>query len=380
MTITFFSNYLNHHVVGMCDELYAIVGDDFHFVATCPSDPSLMKGGEDYSKTRPYCIKATDSEADSNLAYSLAVTSDVCRFGGDALKYAVARAKNNPNGLSFEAGERWLKKGIRNVFSPRLLEWWWYYQTLFRKSNFYFQCSSAYAARDLNLLAAYKDRCYKWGYFISVNPSDKKNTYNNNGKDECLKIMWCSRFIDWKHPEIPVLMARELKKQGYYFIVDMYGGGELFETTKKMAEKNGVDDVVNFKGSLPNNEIVEAMQNHDVFLLTSDRNEGWGVVVNEAMINGCVVVTCNEAGCAPYLIKEGKTGFMFDSGDIKGLAERMKFIIDNRNLLAEVKDKAYNQMVTMWNPHNAIMNFLTLIDDLQNGRESSIVEGPCSKA
>ena len=37
-------------------------------------------------------------------------------------------------------------------------------------------------------------------------------------------------------------------------------------------------------------------------------------------------------------------------------------------------------MKNMWNPNVAANNLIRLINDLQNGRDSSIQEGPCSKA
>lgn len=35
-------------------------------------------------------------------------------------------------------------------------------------------------------------------------------------------------------------------------------------------------DVVHFCGSRPNEELMSDMQKHEIFLFTSDRNEGWG--------------------------------------------------------------------------------------------------------
>ena len=37
-------------------------------------------------------------------------------------------------------------------------------------------------------------------------------------------------------------------------------------------------------------------------------------------------------------------------------------------------------MQNVWSPANAAKNFLQLVDDLQHGRDTSITEGPCSKA
>jgi glycosyltransferase involved in cell wall biosynthesis len=45
-----------------------------------------------------------------------------------------------------------------------------------------------------------------------------------------------------------------------------------------------------------------------VFIFTSDRNEGWGAVLNEAMGSGCAVVAADLIGSVPYLIEHKKMG------------------------------------------------------------------------
>lgn len=183
-----------------------------------------------------------------------------------------------------------------------------------------------------------------------------------------------------KHPELPVRMALKLKKQGYNFILDMYGSGEEEEATKQLAKTLDVEDVVNFHGALPNEEILEAMRQHEIFLFTSDRYEGWGAVANEAMANGCVLVASDAIGSTPYLIIEGKNGFSFKSEDVDSLTDCVKRLLDNPTDMYRMQQDARNTMVTMWSPQKAAEALLTLINDLQNNRECSILKGPCSKA
>ena len=192
--------------------------------------------------------------------------------------------------------------------------------------------------------------------------------------------MWCSRFLRWKHPELPVRMALKLKKQGYNFMLDMYGSGEEEEATKQLAKELGFEDVVKFHGALPNEEILEAMRKHEIFMFTSDRYEGWGAVANEAMANGCVLVASDAIGCTPYLIKEGRNGFSFKSEDADSLTDCVKRLLDNPADMYRMQKEARNTMVNMWSPKKAAEALLTLINDLQNNRECSILNGPCSKA
>ncbi len=174
-------------------------------------------------------------------------------------------------------------------------------------------------------------------------------------------------------------MALKLKEQGYNFMLDMYGSGEEEETTKQLAKALDVEDVVKFHGALPNEEILEAMRKHEIFLFTSDRYEGWGAVANEAMANGCVLVASDAIGSTPYLIIEGRNGFSFKSEDADSLTDCVKRLLDNPADMYQMQKEARNTMVNLWSPRKAALSLLTLIDDLQNGRECSILNGPCSK-
>ena len=56
--------------------------------------------------------------------------------------------------------------------------------------------------------------------------------------------------------------------------------------------------------------------------------EQWGLVVNEAMASGLVVLISNRCGCAPDLVREGVNGFTFDPCDVQALA-RLMFQVAN---------------------------------------------------
>ena len=386
MTITFFFNYLNHHQVLVADAMYEMIGNDFHFVATCPRDPKELKGGLDYSN-RPYCILSTESENGLCEAHRLNIESDVCVFGAGNLNWENKRSKTNK--LSFEVSERWLKKGWRNVFSPRLIKWWLLYQFKLRKKPFYRLCCSAFTAEDDVKLGCYKGYHYKWGYFTKVEENYVEASdavVSTKGK---VHILWCARFLLLKHPELVIELAAKLKKDGYDVAIDMYGDdGNMAPHDKSYRRKDlealidryGVGDIVTLKGNRPNDEILKAMQEGDIFLFTSDRLEGWGAVANESMANGCVLVSSDAIGSTRYLVKHKETGMVFLSCDLDSLYEQVKYLLDNPDERKRISEAGRESMIKVWSPANAAKSLLQLIEDIKAGRETSIAEGPCSRA
>ncbi len=379
MRLVFYSNYLNIHQVYLMDEFHELLGDDFRFVATLPRNDNELKGGTDYS-TRPYCILAGESDTAYEEALLLVREAETCVFGACSQIYAVERAKNNPKGLSFEVGERWLKRGWVNVFSPNLIKWYINYMLYYRKANFYKLCMSAFAAQDDEKLFAYRARHYKWGYFTKVEENYVETSESDVSTKGKVHILWCARFLLLKHPELVIKLAARLKEDGYNFGIDMYGEGEELERTKKLCDSLNVSDVITFKGNVPNKEILQAMRQHDIFLFTSDRHEGWGAVLNEAMNNCCTAVVSDAIGSAPYLIKDGINGMLFQSGKTDSLYEKVVYLLKHPNFRKQMAERGYKDILRLWNPQNAAVNLLGLIIDLYEGRETTITEGPCSKA
>ena len=189
----------------------------------------LKKGGYSDFSQLPYVLKAWESEENMQKAISLAKEVDVALFSGiEVLDLEVIRVKATDK-LTFEVSERWLKQGWFNLLSPRLWKSQWFYHTLFRKKPVYKLCSSAYGAKDQYELHSFKNRCFKWGYFTKVHniEVEVKRMFPRQ-ISSTLTFMWCSRYLTWKHPELPIWMAARLKAKGYKFILDMYGSGVMF--------------------------------------------------------------------------------------------------------------------------------------------------------
>ena len=117
MKLTVFTNFLNHHQVQVMDQLYNLLGNDFRFVTTLLSDQEYMKGGDDYSN-RSYCLCAARDKSTFTEALRLAIESETCIFGADSYEFAIARAKQNPMGLSFEMESVGLREVGLMLFLP----------------------------------------------------------------------------------------------------------------------------------------------------------------------------------------------------------------------------------------------------------------------
>lgn len=380
MKIVYFSNFINHHQANVSEELYKLTNGNYTFVELCPIYDWLVKSGYPDFSGKPYVLQAWKSNENLAKSLSLLEEADVALFGGpEALQYEVIRAKTGK--LTFDVSERWLKRGIINILSPRLLKYFWKYYTVFSRRNVYKLCSSAFACGDHYRLHSFKNKCFKWGYFTKVDTNSAVEARSlGTSTSERTPLMWCARFLKWKHPELPIQLAQRLKAEGYHFTLDMFGTGVELSRIKQLAKDLQVDDVVRFCGNLPNEQILQQMREHEIFLFTSDKNEGWGAVANEAMSNGCVIVGSDAIGSIPFLVKDGENGCVFKSCDLDSLTEKVEWLLNNPEKRKILSVNGYKTMRDVWSPKNAAINFLQLVEDIQQGRDCSIEDGPCSKA
>lgn len=377
--LAFYSNQLNHHQVYLADEFYRILGDRYVFVAVSPQNIEDQKGGGIYG--RPYLCITGENEEQRQKAVRIAQEAEICVFGACSQQYAIMRAKHNPKGLSFEVAERWLKRGWLNILSPNLIKWWMNYQLHYRKANFYKLCSSAFVKEDDEKLCAYKGRHYKWGYFPEAKPYAGAPEEDMRTKmPQSLRILWCARFLELKHPEVMVLLAEKLMRTGVDFHIDMIGDGDTLEKIKQLAHSKGVANYITFVGALPNSEVIREMYLHDVFVMSSDKHEGWGVVVNEAMLNECCVIASDQVGCTPYLIRDGENGMLFSLKDENSLYNKVMYALSSPDRIREMAAEGKKTIIELWNPGIAAVALLKLAECLQQDRNDAISQGPCSKA
>lgn len=381
-TLTFFSNYFNHHQKALCDEWYALLGEGFTFVETEPIEGFRANMGWGAEEVPPYVLRTYTEEAAHKKALELGAGSDVVVMGTAPEIYIEERLRQEK--LTFRYSERPLKEGFIKFFIPRLTKKYIHLHVRNRKKPLYILGASAYTALDYKKMGSYIGKCYKFGYFpkhLSYEPQAllerKEEKAGNTG---LTTILWEGRMLKLKRPDLVVKAAAVLIQKGYKFNVTMIGEGEERTHVEQLVKKYGLSDIVSFENFLSPDEARERMADAKVYVMTSNFWEGWGSVIYEALNAGCAVVASHACGATPWLVKHERTGLVYKSGSVKSLTEQLEKLLKEPGLQKKYGTAAYEQMKTLWNPKNAAKNVLILAEDLMEGREGSIAEGPCSKA
>lgn len=393
MKIVFYSLVLNNHQACVADELWELTGHRYCFVELANMQAEHRKDDTRNYDDCPYLLRAWVSAEAYDRAKELARSAECCVFSGvQALPFQKERMKLGL--LSFDMSERWLKRGLLNLFSPAIFKMFVAYHTGgWRHKPLYKLCCSAFAAQDQYRLGTYRSKCYKWGYFTKVGRNDVDIVPSGSTSETMpIPLMWCARYLKLKHAELPLLMTARLRKMGYNITLDMYGSGECETDAHRLAEQLGIADIVSFNGTLPNDELLARMCRHEIFLFTSDRNEGWGAVANESMANGCVLVAGDGIGSSPYLISERQTGILFhspktssgfnhpDARSLDELCEKVAYLLDHPQERQAMRRRSAMMMRDIWSPKTAAERLMKLIELLGCGQDTTFENGPCSKA
>ena len=82
----------------------------------------------------------------------------------------------------------------------------------------------------------------------------------------------------------------------------------------------------------------------DIFVLPSvGPGETWGLSINEAMACKRPVIVSTKCGCAPDLVKEKVTGWVFEPGKPgdRYIQEQVQNILDDRSKLASMGEQGW---------------------------------------
>ena len=229
----------------------------------------------------------------------------------------------------------------------------------------YTLCASAYTARDLSLFGYPRHKCFKWGYFPVVheyNSIDDLFKYKDNCKAslQYISILWVGRLIGWKHPDYAIEVASLLKKKGYNFKLNIIGVGDLRSKLDRMVDELNLHNEVRLLGALPPTKVREHMKMADVFLFTSDKNEGWGAVLNESLNSVCAVVVNRAIGSVPFVLKHGVNGLVYNDS-LKDLYRQIEMLFHDKSMIRNLDKSGYYTMVEQWNARVAVEKFLSLV-------------------
>lgn len=213
-------------------------------------------------------------------------------------------------------------------------------------------------------LKPYANKCRIIPYGINTKlytKNTKKILTNKLFDKEDKKVLFIGRLVYYKGIEV-LLEAFSHTYGSELFIV---GKGPLEKELLDLSMSLGIHDKVHFMGKLSDVELMEALEDCDIFVLPSVENsEAFGIVQMEAMAYGKPIInTCLNTG-VPYVSINGETGITVEPRNANQLSKAIKELVENDEKRKEYGERAYELVRQKFEMKKVLNDLFELYKDL----------------
>ncbi len=217
---------------------------------------------------------------------------------------------------------------------------------IFVVSNYVSQCLCALLPE--NVLEEYNSKLtilpmgvntaiYQRGLGISARDPIKKKKFT---------ILFVGRLSEKKGVIYLIQALIELKSFVKHLDVLICGDGPLRQDLERFTEANQLNDMVEFKGFITDDEKIAYMELADVLVvpsivMDSGETEGLPVVILEGLAAGKAIIASNVSG-ASDVIQDGYNGFLVEQKKPDQIAEKIMFIMNNPEIRENIETNALN--------------------------------------
>lgn len=183
---------------------------------------------------------------------------------------------------------------------------------------------SSLAARQFTLMGAKRSQIFPFGYFVPT----KSRQLISSRPGRVLKAVFVGTLNGTKGIDILSGAINRLNLAGYKIDLDVFGPGDPVILGDN-------PEGVTYRGVIPFGETQRVISSYDLFILPS-RYDGWGVVVNEAILAGLPVLCSDRVG-ASDIVENFGCGKVYEFSNPKALTNILISFISNRRQLESMR-------------------------------------------
>lgn len=181
------------------------------------------------------------------------------------------------------------------------------------------------------------------------------------------KILFLGRLRPYKGADF-LLRALPYVKSTYE--LEIVGDGEDRSTLEKLSASLGIQNRVHFRGSEPHEKMKEYLKNASVLIVPSIYPDSFPTVGLEAMAMAKPVIGFRIGGI-PEWLENGKTGFLVEPQNIRGLAQKIDTLLENQDLAEQMGQRGYARFQSEFNGNAHSKQIIQLYQDVVASFERS---------
>lgn len=208
-------------------------------------------------------------------------------------------------------------------------------------------------------------KIFDWGYF--PNP-DFVKIDDVKFNQEKFNFIYCGSLLKGKGVFDLLLAYYNVCKNNQLTHLHIVGDGNEFEKMRILVDKYKIFNNVTFHGVLLNKHAKYLISISDVLILPSIIKDGWGAVVNEAILNGTRVICSDMCGSSILIKNNYYFGSVFEFSNTKGLIENMNQLIHEGKFNEFKRRNLIHQSLNKLSPKVATNYFNSVINGKKNSK------------
>lgn len=176
------------------------------------------------------------------------------------------------------------------------------------------------------------------------------------------QLLYVGQFAAFKAPEIVARVISEVLRTRQDTSATWVCAKADHNNIRRLLNKE-IAARVAFLEWMPRSELISVYDQHGIYLFPS-YFEGFAQTFLEAMSRGLVVLASRVDGMA-QTIRDGENGYLFEKGDVVGMANRVRALVDQASVAVRVAENARKTASNMtWS--RSAGEFLAFVDMLVN--------------
>jgi len=194
-----------------------------------------------------------------------------------------------------------------------------------------------------------------------IDTVSKEEKYNKLGISESDDIIGYIGVLEERkgiHYLIDAMPEIINKRPKVKLIIIGEGEEDYAHSLREKVKQLGIKNHVVFTGYISN--AAQFMECFNVFVLPSIEFESFGLVILEAMLYK-VPVVATDIGGIPEVVKSGETGFIVEAKNPEALADKILFLLSNRELAQVMGENGYNLLLSKFTSEKMAERYMRLV-------------------
>lgn len=240
------------------------------------------------------------------------------------MRYAVVSEPYNPSDMPYFGSRPTLRSRVKRLLRPALYR---LYGSFIRDTAKAVFAISDLAAEQYVQSGVPSSRIVPFGYFVPKMVEFKADRKRSG----VIRAAFVGSISMRKGVDVLVQTWRILENLGCSISLDVYGSGDL-------RLLDGAPAAVKYRGRIEFGRVQEVLSGYDLAVLLG-RHDGWGVVVNEALLSGVPVVCTSSVG-ASRLVRDYCAGIVLEKADPAAAADAINQLASDQEALCKYREGA----------------------------------------